>query len=361
MSASGKGGMAVENGLAEAVERYAASVVPSSLPIARQNELDGPFVAPLELYGFRREQATILGYSCGEQPISWTIASSVGPNARSVYVPASAVYTRLPDGPYIKLAGPFTTNGLACAPTLELAVGAGFSEVIERDMFFRVWYGQHPAIGIRAESVADSDTRAAIDEFGACRLKVNLLYLGVKCGIHVVAACCSDRSGATQRPAFVLGLGRDLVPSRALASAVLEMGQVYRGLTWALRDPSVGARAEQICLNPTLVHDPLDHALFYAWRRDLSPPDSLLPAKTRELSEFKTRPTTGAASVAMPSAVFVELTPPDVAQVSSWRVARVIVPRTIPYHVGPNQIPLEMLKLSSISELPEKMWVHPLC
>ncbi len=336
--ASGKGEtphIARASAIAETIERYAAGVVPETVVVARSDQLDGPTIEPIRLTG---SEAASAGYS-SDRAIAWAPIRGLKGREPAGYVPASAVLLRLPADLPRPILVPFSSNGLACADDLETALRRAFAEVIERHVFFSVWYGARDYIAADHGDAVDPTTRKAIDAFEGCGLAVRTVLLGIEGGVHVAAASCWPRKVRTGRPRFALGLGTGEGFEVALRRAVLEMAQVYRGLTWALSNADLADRATALASGQSQIDEPYDHGLLYAERgaENVPAPFGLAPAPT------KTGLLPSAPSDPLRRAVFVELTPPDVAAASGWHVVRVLVPDTIPYHYGAKQIPYRAL------------------
>lgn len=353
--ASGKGATldaAFGSTLGESLERYAAHIVSQPLVRARVQDLDSA-IHPRRLTGLQCSQAQAAGYPA-EGEIAWVQGTSIGDRTRTRWLPASAVYLRLPSEFRAGLAVPPVSNGLACAPTLEQAIDRALAEVVERHAFFSVWYGAHAA------DLADSERY--IDDFAACEafrargLELRTALLAAKHrGLIVASASCWPRDDAPFRPGFALGLGVDVTPASAVRRAILEAAQVYRGLTWALRNPTLGERAEQLKREPSLVNEPYDHALLYAGR---SP--QAVPAPFGLGSQRAPNARTALADTLFDDALFVDLTPGDVAAATGWHVVRVVVPDAFPCHFGVNMIPRAMMHRSPCENVPGADLLHPL-
>jgi ribosomal protein S12 methylthiotransferase accessory factor YcaO len=346
--ASGKGAtrsMACRTAVAESIERYAASLPPREVVIARCEELDNP-VTPAQLTGVGREQALAAGYD-EEGEFAWVRAQPAQPGGQARWVPAAAVYLSLPAAHRRRVPVPMTTNGLACRPDLPGAVAAGVAEIIERHEFFAVWYGLKPATSAGAV-VAGQAAR----EFARCGIELHVTVLGERCGVVVAAASCWPIRPDAARPGFALGLGTGADIQAAADSAVLEAAQVYRGLTWALRNESMRERIRLLAAGAVQPAEPYDHGLLYACRSPETVPAPFGLGSPRAVSGDH-------PAAVMESALYVDITPVDVLQAGGLRVVRAVVPGAIPFHYGTGMVPWNLLRLPKESSLSLDT-LHPL-
>jgi thiazole/oxazole-forming peptide maturase SagD family component len=352
--ASGKGATldaALGSALGESLERYAAHFVSQPLVHARVQDLDGA-IHPRRLTGVDCSQAQAAGYPVDGE-IAWVQATSIRDRTRTNWLPASAVYLRLPSESRARLAVPFVSNGLACAPTLEQAIDRALAEVVERHEFFSVWYGVREAELANAERFIDD--LAACEAFRASGLELRTALLTKHRDRIVASASCWSHDDAPFRPRFAIGLGVDTTPASAVRRAILEAAQVYRGLTWALRNPALGERAEQLKREPSLVNEPYDHGLLYAGRSPQAVPAPFGLGVPRAVNA-RTSP----SDALLDNALFVDLTPRDVAAATGWRVVRVVVPDAFPCHFGVNMIPRAMMRCSPCENVSDADLLHPL-
>ncbi len=133
--------------IGEAAERYSAAFVPSaSIVRATARELGGGAVPPesFALFSeaqYRRKSFPFQKFT-RDTPVSWTQGFSL-PGGEPALLPSQLVYLR--DGRVGSSEIPIgyaTSNGLACAPTLEEALLGGLLEVLERDAFLLTWHGR---------------------------------------------------------------------------------------------------------------------------------------------------------------------------------------------------------------------------
>ncbi len=131
--------------IGEALERYSAAFVPfDRLVVASADHLPGS-VDPERFALFDDVQFDEAAFPF--QPfrrdtvVSWVDGFAL-PGGTLAYLPAQLVFLawrRIDPEPQLAYA---TSNGLACAPTLEEAVLAGLLEQIERDAVMVAWYGR---------------------------------------------------------------------------------------------------------------------------------------------------------------------------------------------------------------------------
>jgi ribosomal protein S12 methylthiotransferase accessory factor YcaO len=190
---------------------------------------------------------------------------------------------------------------------------------------------------------------AAEWERHALRLRVNIL--GTRSGVTVASASCWPTAGTGSRPRFALGLGAAGSAETAVRKAVLEVAQVYRGLTWAFRHDGMRRRMDLLADGRVPPAEPYDHGLLFCRRavESVPAPFGLGPARTRR--------TTGTA-LALEPPLYVDLTPTDVRRSCGWHVVRVLVPHAIPFHCGVRMTPWRSLGLPRRSDPSDP--AHPL-
>lgn len=353
---SGKGWTAEDariRTLGEAVERYCASFVPVERLVAGiAGSLPGKAIPPGAFHGLTRTQAKKLNFATDNDPVYW-IAVEQSSGGESIFVPADAVYTRTHPSSY-RTSMPRTTNGIACAPSLDAALCGARRELIERDRFFAAWYGLNRTTKISDSILTEEAAILALHQFRTAGIEISFLHCGSENGLEIVAACGRNLKPSSLRPAFSLGLGISTSLANAANSAFLEMGQVYRGLTYTLQDPVYQERAKQLALCPEMSNNPVDHALFYCASK-LSPIDHFII-----VNQGSSLKTTADQSRIDPneSMLTIELTTIDISALLSWHVIRAISPIRIPYHVSFAQIPKKKLPpaIASFTQ-----YLHPLC
>jgi len=246
------------------------------------------------------------------------------------------------------------SNGLACAPTLEQAIDRALAEVMERHEFFSVWYGVRETDFPNAERFIDDF--AVVEAFRNSGLELRTALLAAaQRDLIVASASCWPQDNAPLRPRFAIGLGVGETPASAVRGAILEAAQVYRGLTWALRNPVLRQRAEQLKREPSLAQEPYDHALLYACRPPEAVPSPFGLGPPRPANTRMSR-----SDALIDNALFVDLKPRDVSLATGWRVVRVVVPDSFPCHFGLNMIPRAMLRFSPCETAPSTDLLHPL-
>lgn len=334
--ASGKGETwpaALRSALGECVERYSAGVPTHPVRLARAAELDCVL-----------EVERLTGRPSPDAERAWISATAIDGSGRTTWLPAAAVYL----GQHGDRAVPSSSNGLACGSTMPEAVAGGYAEVVERHAFFAAWYGMAEPVPVDpAEPMP-----AAAESFDRSGLRLRAALLGRFGELTVACATCWPRTPSPGRPGFVLGLGTGPDQAQAVRTAVLECGQVYRGLTYALRDPDLRRRAELVRAQPELIAEPYDHGLFYALGRpeQVPAPFGLGPA----------RPGRGSCDPPERSnGYFLDLTSSDIAAATGLRVARVVVADVIPHHWGLQMIPIARLD-RSVLDRPADQLLHPL-
>lgn len=353
--ASGKGASldaALHSAVGESLERYAARIVSQPLVWGRVQDLDAT-IHPHRLMGVDCAQAKAAGYSVDEE-IAWVQGTGIRDRKITNWLPASAVYLRLPPEYRARPAVPPVSNGLACASTLEQAIERALAEVVERHVFFSVWYGTRLPELANAERFIDDFTACEAFRANGLELRTALLTANHS-DLAVASASCWPHDETPVRPGFAIGLGVDTTPTSAVRRAILEVTQVYRGLTWALRNPILRKRAEQVKSEPALVDEPYDHALLYAGRSPQAVPSPFGLGRPRAVNGR--RPD---AETLLGNALFVDLTPRDVATATRWRVVRVVVPDAFPCHFGVNMIPRAMLFGSPSEKASSTDLLHPL-
>ncbi|HKP42079.1 YcaO-like family protein [Mycobacterium sp.] len=334
--ASGKGWTArdaLRSALGESVERYCANTVSAPVITARLDELNAA-IHPSRLTGMSPAAAAAAGLD-PTATNAW-VASQPIDGSEQRWVPASAVYLNLPAQWRHRGDLPTSSNGLACGADLAGAIDSALREVIERHEFFSVWYGLTDAEDVSSDTALDSELQEA---FTACGLQLRVLVLGRRNGVVVGCACCWPRNPTPDQPAFTLGLGAAHDAVAALTDAVLELAQVYRGLTWALQRPSLAGRARSLAAGNIAPVEPYDHGLLYSQRDASAVPWPFGLGAQRSLS-------CASAKADLGPALFVDLTPRDVLETVGWRVVRVLVPDAIPFHCGTRTIPDARLHLS---------------
>jgi ribosomal protein S12 methylthiotransferase accessory factor len=338
LAASGKGNSKSEtmaSALGEAVERYSASFPPDHLENA---DLRMAKIPPSRIHGLDLSLALKGGHPGDSEVVDWIVAHSVSDPSRTVLVPAYLAYTRR--GSLWRCAHnlPATTNGLACASTLALAVERAYAECIERHLFFCAWYGGVPFDLLSRANIRVAD-RVLIDELTMRGWQLRVLNCGEYDGVRVLALAAEFPAG-TQAPCYALGVGAGPF---AFAAACEELAQMVVGAERLLGSRRFVRRAQNLLAGDISLSSALDHALFNLLR----PPSEKVSRRCIPYS---------AAAISPP--YYVDVTPEDIRRSVGWHVARVIVPNTIPYHTG-NAVPHLALARAGVDTPSRKP--HPLC
>ena len=366
-TASGKGlteQAARRGALGEAVERYSALAHPprSRLTWARRAELPGASLDPRDLVLYAPEQYPALGYDPWreDRPIGWVAGETLGFGA-PIWLPAQAVYLAYQATGGDALAQP-TSNGLAAGPTRDFAALRAALEVVERDAFVIAWCNRLPAARTHWDDLPDEGVVGLARAYERRGVAIELLRLPSDHDIPVFAALgVEDRPGGV---AVVVGLGADLSPARAAASAILEVAQVRPALRMKLRDPELIARRDALAAQPQTVAELEDHDLLYTDRRMIPAFDMWRQGPTVR-ADWRVGvgldPAEGVA-VLVESLAAVgarahlhDLTPPDIAGLG-LRTVRVVVEDFQPIHFGHAEIRLAGRRLY---DMPRRLGLRP--
>jgi ribosomal protein S12 methylthiotransferase accessory factor len=131
--------------IGEALERYSAAFVPTDrLVVGSADELTDA-VDPERFALFHETQFAHRAFPFRpfrrDTVASWVRGFAL-PGGEPAYVPAQMTFLAWGGDPDEERITYATSNGLACAPTLEEAVLAGLLEQIERDAVMLAWYGR---------------------------------------------------------------------------------------------------------------------------------------------------------------------------------------------------------------------------
>ncbi|HET7045810.1 MAG TPA: YcaO-like family protein [Gaiellaceae bacterium] len=140
---SAEANRALAAALGESVERYAGSFVPATSVLASAEELGDRAVSPADFGLYDARQYSRPGFPFRpftvRSRVRWVVGFELGSRAQR-YLPAQLVYLPLGTVDGEQPIGHTTSNGLACAATLEEAILAGLFELLERDAFLIAWY-----------------------------------------------------------------------------------------------------------------------------------------------------------------------------------------------------------------------------
>jgi len=245
--------------LGEALERYSAAYVPEArLVTASAAELGAAALDPSRFALFHDRQ-----YGIPEFPfrkferdtrVRWVEGFSL-PDREPVYVPAQLTYLTA-TGEGEDLLAYSTSNGVACAGTLDDAILGGLFELIERDAFMLTWYNRLslPRLGLDSDRELDELDRRF---FAPTGLRYSLVDLSVFFAIPAVLGVVHGPPG--QLGALGIGAGCGATVYEAGRKALSESFSVRR---WA-RDIAFGNH-EQRPSAPSAIRTFDDHILFYA-------------------------------------------------------------------------------------------------
>ncbi len=253
--------------LLETLERYGGcqpggkrTVVRGSYADLRDRALDP---RRLGLYPPERIAQGIPYRSFTENATSnWVWAYSFARSA-PILVPESYAYYRArnvdPDNP------PFAyecSNGSALGGCLEEAILYGILEVAERDAFLMTWYGRIPAPRIDLESASDP-TIPLLAEMIRSEMGYEVLAFDITMeqGIPCVWVMAVNPRDDNERPKTLCAAGSHLLPERALARALNELGPMLA--TFNTLYPGQRERARMMAENPSLVMTMEQHHHLY--------------------------------------------------------------------------------------------------
>jgi ribosomal protein S12 methylthiotransferase accessory factor len=369
--ASGKGMTMVAaqtSALGEAIERYGSVVWDDSqLFRAAADQLELPVVTPDDLVTYAGEQYATLRYARWRADLetSWVLARRLTDGAE-VWVPALGTFMDYEVAHRSEFFYPVTSNGLAAGPTLAHAVLGGLLELVERDAFLLAWFGRRSGFRIEPATCGDADVVSLARSYARRGVDLRLVLVPTDSQVSVCIAIGVDRTGRSDRPAAVVGLGADLDPVRACRKAALEVGQVRPALRARLRDPAVRTRLAELVADPSAVRELEDHDLLYADPGQLIHLDHWLSAPIGDLPPAKVPESAGAqlalvveglAAVGI-EACYVNLTPPDLGGLG-FSTVRVHAPGLQPIHFGAAEARLGGPRLAQLGT-PLNLIPHPL-
>jgi ribosomal protein S12 methylthiotransferase accessory factor len=317
--------------LGEAAERYSASFVPTeALVVATAEELGDLAVAPERFALYSPAQYALPGFPFDPFDRTTRIAWAVGfalPGAEPAYLPAQLVYLAWPRRP--PLIGHGTSNGLACAATLEEAILGGLLEVLERDAFMITWANRlsFPALDWRVDADLVRFERRYLAPTGLGYAAFDLsAFWDVPTAVGVVR----DRSPGGIP--LTVGAGCAPTAAEAVRKALIEAFSVR---TWVGRLLSLGSpRSFREDALDVETFD--DHVLYYADERRAAAADFLdassdtvsiadVPALPDEPSLALVRLLAERLAAKGSSAYALDVTAPDV-RAAGLRVAKVLAP-----------------------------------
>ena len=310
--------------LGEAVERYAATHVPSErLVHATAQQLGPRAVDPTRFALFAPQQHAQPGFPFvpfdASVLVPWTRGWSLADGGEA-WVPAELVY--LGDVPTATPIGYATSNGAACATERSTAVALGLYELLERDAFMLVWANRCslPLLHWRGHRKL-----AALDDryFAPTGLHYAVVDLSPVHGIPSALAIVRSPGGAP------IGVG---------AGAAATAGRAWwKALTEAFATHAAARRMAAVDGPPAAdeIHEFHDHIRYYTDAEHARAVDFLDASRSRvDVREIQPLPRSPEAATevllariarAGSSAYAVELTSPDVARLG-FRVVKTIAP-----------------------------------
>lgn len=272
--------------VAECVERYCPSFIPSGVRAARSSELDGEVFVSAETREHERERPAEL--------LSWIQATRLG-TGQPVWVPAGHILLPFTADRLPRRQG---SSGLAAGRTLDDAVQSGLRELEERDGFMRAWYGQQAPGRCDEELLFPEMRLARVPARWGPPTIVAFLELDAPPFCSAGIACHPDESRAARSAQM------EAITSHTFLARVLE------GAPRAAADPPP-------CVGPWALAHAKQERLRRARRAWLEPRERLPAAPARAPEEF----------------LFCDLTTRDVA-LAGMHVARVFHPNVIDFHRG---------------------------
>lgn len=318
--------------IGEALERYSAAFVSSDRVVVSSADELSDAVDPERFALFHETQFMHQAFPFRpfrrESVVSWMPGFAL-PGGEPAYLPAQLVFlawgARAPSEDQITYS---TSNGLACAPTLEEALLAGLLEQIERDAVMLAWYGRLslPLLDWTHEpALAELDARY----FEPTGLRYSAVDLSVFFGIPTVLGVVHGAPGILG----ALGVGAACAPTVPVAwrKALAEAFAVQR---W-VRDRAL-ERPDDVERPATEIQSFDGHTMFYA-HPDRAARAAFLDGSSERHDTRDIPPLEGANVLewieaacdrlarSRVSAYAVDVTSPDVSS-AGFHVVRVIAP-----------------------------------
>lgn len=222
------------SGIGEAVERYAAAIIPwDELVYSAEANLEGPAMGidKFHLYAedvYAQPHFPVAPYS-KDVPIYWTGCRSLISGA-TYAIPAAHVYI-----PYLysdaskksEFVSMSTSTGQACHGDIDLARLSGLYECIERDAFMITWMRK---LAVRRLDIVSQPSLATLYKkyYAGCNVDFQLFDLTLDVAVHTVL-CVGVANGPRGKFA-VIGCATRLSMLEACEKALLEGGQC---MAWA--------------------------------------------------------------------------------------------------------------------------------
>lgn len=252
---------AQRSALGEAVERYCGLRSPDAdTVLSSRAALEGDSLDPARLVLHADEQREALGFAhytpdCALQWVRGKCPRSDTP----VWIPSQAVSLAPPSEGAVLFQA--TSNGMAAGTSYHETAAKALLEVVERDAFLAAWYHRLKPQRIDWRTHDDSQVVAMGNAYARRGVALECYLLPTDHGIPVVAGLAVEEP--VRGLAVLVGLGADLSLSRAVRSALLEVGQVRPALRIKLRDPAHIDRRALLVADPSQVSTLEDHDLLY--------------------------------------------------------------------------------------------------
>jgi ribosomal protein S12 methylthiotransferase accessory factor len=355
---------AMTKAAAEAVELYAASrCSDNELLHSSVSTLTEDFLDPRQLYLYNRAQYQQPDFPYhrfnARSRIAWTRGQWLDTGA-AVWLPAFLTYFGM-DLPREKDFSQVTTSGIATGTSLDDASMRAVCELLERDAFMTTWLCQVPARPLLPDSALEHGVRGIIREFEARGMKVRLYLLSAGTDIPVVL--CLVLGDGKDWPGATVALGAHASAPIAARKAILEQALVGP----SLRREMV-ARRRRIPKRLEDIASPLDHALYYIPKKrarafDFLDSKDIRPVSLSDLEQPETISLEACVKRLNDASVRVaikDMTPPDVATESPFRVVRAMATMLQPIHFGFNLARLASPRLKRMAKNGINRQPHPL-
>jgi ribosomal protein S12 methylthiotransferase accessory factor len=323
--------IALAAAIGEAVERYSAAYVPlGSLIVGSAEEIGARAVQPERFALFHDRQYEYPGFPfgrfCSDSRARWVPGFAI-PDGEPALLPAQLVFM----SPLLDSESPLTvptSNGVACAPSLEEAILAGLLELVERDAFMLAWYNR---LSLPLLDWSGDEGMRRLDErlFKPAGLRYSAVDLSCFLGLPCVLGVVHGMPG--QLGALGVGAACATTVAEAWRKALSEAFAVLRWSREVASDPGV-----RLPEDTREIRGFDDHILFYAdheragrtsfldestQRRDVA---TIAPVEGEDVAT-QIRAVTDRLGTAGIAAYAVDVTAPDVAS-AGLAVARVIAP-----------------------------------
>ena len=215
--------IAITRAISEAIEYHCITHEHKALFVrGSYNELEPSAIDPLRFIPFSSSQLSQAKYKkfnfTHNTKLNWIEGYSIS-KKKKILIPASLAYanysSRQYQEPIIRM--PIST-GAACGPNQLFAQYRGLCEVIERDSYVISFL---PKMKKKLISIDQDDDifpiKRRIERYN---FEVHYVYTSLDNSVHTIVCILVDRSGSG--PAVCVGLGGDLNPKKAIATASYE-------------------------------------------------------------------------------------------------------------------------------------------